>query len=184
MNVSSCPYGYDVIDGITNATEVDQLKWPCDLRVFWVEFLPFVTLVRGLLSYGTSFIVALGLLFNLTSLLVLTRKHMRKSTSNLYLSALALYDCLALTMNFMIGVLRGQNKHVNKDFQDHEHLCKFHGVIVEVFNLLSIWIIVSFTIERFIMISSHWKQSCWHHDVPCSQYAAYLQQFFYSQCTK
>jgi hypothetical protein len=67
---------------------------------------------------------------------------------NMYLSALAIYDCLALTMNFMIGVLRGQNKNVNKTFQDYEDLCKFHGVIVEVFNLLSIWIIVSFTIER------------------------------------
>jgi hypothetical protein len=62
----------------------------------------------------------------------------------MYLSALAIYDCLALTMNFMIGVLRGQNKNVNKTFQDYEDLCKFHGVIVEVFNLLSIWIIVSF----------------------------------------
>ncbi|VDI22133.1 Hypothetical predicted protein [Mytilus galloprovincialis] len=152
MNDTDCQYGFEVIEGITNATEVDKQAWPCELRVFWVEIYPFVTLVRGLLSYGTAFIIVLGLLFNLTSLLVLTRKHMRKSTMNLYLSALAIYDCLALTMNFMIGVLRGQNKHINKDFQDHEDLCKFHGVIVEVFNLLSIRIIVSFTIERFIMI--------------------------------
>ncbi|XP_063444727.1 G-protein coupled receptor 35-like isoform X2 [Mytilus trossulus] len=152
MNDTDCQYGFEVIEGITNATEVDKQTWPCELRVFWVEIYPFVTLVRGLLSYGTVFIIVLGLLFNLTSLLVLTRKHMRKSTMNLYLSALAIYDCLALTMNFMIGVLRGQNKNINKDFQDHEDLCKFHGVIVEVFNLLSIWIIVSFTIERFIMI--------------------------------
>ncbi|XP_052071430.1 G-protein coupled receptor 35-like [Mytilus californianus] len=152
MNDTNCPFGFEVIEGITNATELDKLIWPCELRVFWVEIYPFVTLVRGLLSYGTVFIIVLGLMFNLTSLLVLTRKHMRKSTMNLYLSALAIYDCLALTMNFMIGVLRGQNKHINKDFQDHEDLCKFHGVIVEVFNLLSIWIIVSFTIERFIMI--------------------------------
>jgi hypothetical protein len=152
MNTSTCKYGFDVIEGIVNATEKDKLKWPCELRTFWVEIFPFVTLVRGLLSYGTAFVVAFGLVFNLMSLLVLTRKHMRRSTMNMYLSALAIYDCLALTMNFMIGVLRGQNKNVNKTFQDYEDLCKFHGVIVEVFNLLSIWIIVSFTIERFIMV--------------------------------
>ena len=153
---SSCSVGYDEIEdlqGKINITDADKLAWPCELREMWVSILPFVTLVRGLLSYGTSIIVAFGLIFNCLSFIVLTRKHMRKSTSNLYLSALAVYDSLSLTLNFMIGVLRGQNPDtVNKDFQMNEDLCKFHGVIVELFNLLSVWIIVSFTIERFVMI--------------------------------
>lgn len=154
MDDSSCVYGFSVVEGMgdKNVTDEDRLKWPCELRTLWVEILPFVTLVRGLLSYGTSLVIVLGLFLNCVSFIVLTRKHMRRSTTNLYLSVLAVYDMLSLTMNFMIGVLRGQNLSINKDFQEHESLCKFHGVIVELFNLLSVWVIVSFTIERFIMI--------------------------------
>ncbi|XP_069124989.1 lysophosphatidic acid receptor 4-like [Argopecten irradians] len=154
MNDSNCAYDYSVVEDLVgkNITEEDRLKWPCALRTLWVEILPFVTLVRGLLSYGTSLVIVLGLLLNCVSFIVLTRKHMRRSTTNLYLSVLAVYDMLSLTMNFMIGVLRGQNLSINKDFQDHESLCKFHGVIVELFNLLSVWVILSFTVERFIMI--------------------------------
>lgn len=117
---SSCPVSYSQIEDLAgkNITADDELKWPCELRVFWIDILPFVELVRGLLSYGTSIIVALGLIFNAISFIVLTRKHMRKSTTNMYLSVLAVYDCLSLTLNFMIGVLRGQNPNtVNKDFQ-------------------------------------------------------------------
>lgn len=152
---SSCPVSYSQIEDLAgkNITADDELKWPCELRVFWIDILPFVELVRGLLSYGTSIIVALGLIFNAISFIVLTRKHMRKSTTNMYLSVLAVYDCLSLTLNFMIGVLRGQNPNtVNKDFQQSEGLCTFHGVIVELFNLLSVWLIVAFTVERFIMV--------------------------------
>jgi hypothetical protein len=152
---SSCPVGYNQIEDLAgkNITAEDELKWPCSLRVFWVDLLPFVELVRGLLSYGTSIIVAFGLIFNIISFIVLTRKHMRKSTTNMYLSVLAVYDCLSLTLNFMIGVLRGQNPDtVNKDFQRSESLCTFHGVIVELFNLLSVWLIAAFTVERFIIV--------------------------------
>ena len=152
---SSCPVTYSQIEDLAgkNITADDELKWPCSLRMFWVDLLPFVDLVRGLLSYGTSIIVVLGLIFNTISFVVLTRKHMRKSTTNMYLSILAVYDCLSLTLNFMIGVLRGQNPDtVNKDFQNSEGLCTFHGVIVELFNLLSVWLIVAFTVERFVMV--------------------------------
>lgn len=153
-NSSTCPYGFDVVESLKgkNVTPADEIAWPCELRIFWIELLPFVTFVRGLLSYGTSIIVIFGVVLNSLSLFVLTRKQMRKSTTNMYLSVLAVYDILSLTMNFMIGVMRGQNVDINASFQRSEDLCKFHGVIVELFNLLSVWIIVSFTIERFIMI--------------------------------
>lgn len=61
---SSCPVSYSQIEDLAgkNITADDELKWPCALRVFWIDILPFVELVRGLLSYGTSIIVALGLI--------------------------------------------------------------------------------------------------------------------------
>lgn len=160
---SDCPYTYDVIEELVgeNVTEKDALEWPCELRSFWVEIYPLVKLVRFLLSYGTSIIVVVGVFLNILSFIVLTRKYMRKSTSNLYLAFLAIYDTCSLTFNFMIGVIRGNSEAANKNFQSSESLCTFHGVIVELFNLLSVWIIVSFTIERFLMIKFPLKARTW-----------------------
>lgn len=160
---STCPHTYDVIEDLVgkNVTVNDALKWPCELRVFWVQLLPLVNLVRFLLSYGTGIIVVFGVILNVLSFIVLTTKHMRKTTSNLYLAFLAVYDTCSLTFNFMIGVIRGNSEAANKNFQAHESLCTFHGVIVELFNLLSVWIIVSFTVERFIMVKFPLKARTW-----------------------
>ena len=83
---------------------------------------------------------------------VLTDHRLRVHSSNLYLAALSIYDCLVLTFNFLIGMLRGQNTDVNRLFQENEALCRAHSVFVEVFNLLSVWMIVCFTFERFISV--------------------------------
>lgn len=160
---STCPYTYDVVEDLVgkNVTQADALEWPCDLRAFWVELLPLVNIVRFLLSYGTSVIVICGVFLNVLSFVVLTSKHMRKTTSNLYLAFLAVYDTCSLTFNFMIGVIRGNSEAANKNFQNSEGLCTFHGVIVELFNLLSVWIIVSFTVERFVMVKFPLKARTW-----------------------
>ena len=160
---STCPYTYDVVEEFVgkNVTEDDADAWPCELRTVWVEIRPLVNIVRFMLSYGTSTIVILGVCLNILSFIVLTRKSMRKTTSNLYLAFLAVYDTLSLTFNFMIGVIRGNNETANKTFQDSEALCTFHGVVVELFNLLSVWIIVAFTIERFLMVKFPLKARTW-----------------------
>ncbi|XP_064617971.1 neuromedin-U receptor 2-like [Liolophura sinensis] len=124
----------------------------CHIEAFTSQFLPFIEFVRFLLHYGTSVIVAIGVVLNAVSFVVLLQKNMRRSASSLFLSVLAIYDSLALLLNFMIGVIRGQNPGANQNFMDSQFLCKFHGVLVEVFNLLSVWTIVAFTIERFIIV--------------------------------
>ncbi|XP_045170790.2 somatostatin receptor type 2-like [Mercenaria mercenaria] len=160
---STCPYTYDVIEDLVgkNVTENDAVAWPCELRTVWVEVLPLVNTVRFLLSYGTSTIVIVGVCLNILSFIVLTRKSMRKTTSNLYLAFLAVYDTCSLTFNFMIGVIRGNSETANKSFQDNEALCTFHGVVVELFNLLSVWVIVAFTVERFLMVKFPLKARTW-----------------------
>ncbi|XP_052797762.1 FMRFamide peptide receptor frpr-18-like [Mya arenaria] len=160
---SECPHTFDVVEDLVgkNVTSKDALSWPCELRVFWVEIYPLVKLVRFLLSYGTSIIIVVGVVLNILSLVVLTQKHMRKSTSNLYLAFLAGYDTCSLTFNFMIGVIRGNSEAANKNFQASEGLCTFHGVVVELFNLLSVWIIVAFTVERFCIVKFPLKARTW-----------------------
>ena len=52
--------------------------------------------------------------------------------------------------------------HLSPSFlQANERLCTFHGVIVELFNLLSVWIIVSFTVERFLSVKFPMKIRTW-----------------------
>lgn len=97
--------------------------------------------------------MAFGLIFNIITMIILSSHRMRKQTTNMYLTALAFYDACVLIFNFMIGVLRGQNQEpINASFQGHEWLCKAHSVVVEVFNLLSVWMIVCFTVERCIAV--------------------------------
>lgn len=160
---STCPYTYDVVEELIgkNVTEKDAMAWPCDLRTVWVEILPLVNIVRFLLSYGTTIIVIGGVCLNILSFVVLTQKHMRKATSNMYLAFLAIYDTGSLTFNFLTGVIRGNSESANKNFQNSEILCTFHGVVVELFNLLSVWIIVAFTIERFLMVKFPLKARTW-----------------------
>jgi len=75
------------------------------------------------------------------------------STTNMYLIALATYDSCVLIFNFMVGVLRAQYPStINKAFQDNEWLCLIHSVIVELFTLLSVWMIICFTTERLIVV--------------------------------
>ncbi|XP_064618206.1 rhodopsin-like [Liolophura sinensis] len=132
--------------------DVLQAKINCQIDAFNLRILPFTTLVQGLLYYGTTVIVCVGLFFNAVSFVVLTRKRMRKSSVNMFLTALTISDSLSLTMNFMIGVIRAQNFSANQSFMDNQSLCKLHGVFVVVFNLLSVWTIVSFTIARFLIV--------------------------------
>ncbi|KAH3877565.1 FMRFamide peptide receptor frpr-18-like [Dreissena polymorpha] len=160
---SECPYTFDVVEELQgkNVTARDAMAWTCSIRAYWVNILPLVKIVRFLLSYGTALTVIMGVLLNALSFIVLTRKHMRKTTSNLYLSFLAIYDIGTLIFNFMIGVIRGNSEMANKTFQNSESLCTFHGVIVELFSMLSVWIIVSFTVERFLMIKFPFKARTW-----------------------
>ncbi|XP_014679173.1 PREDICTED: probable G-protein coupled receptor 139 [Priapulus caudatus] len=152
--LAECQVSHTIVDGLENAalTKDIQELWPCELLQFWLHFEPFVHFVQWLLHYGTALIIIVGLGCNILSLCVLSQKSMRNSSSNLYLRMLAFYDSLALVMNFMVGVLRGQYESINRTYQDSEHLCKAQAVFVEVFNLLSVWIIVAFTIERYLLI--------------------------------
>ncbi|CAH1786244.1 unnamed protein product [Owenia fusiformis] len=156
----NCSIGYDMVDSLKDKliTPSIEVEWPCELLHFWSDFKPFVNFVKGLLSYGTSIIVAVGLVFNALSFRVFIHPDMSSTSSHIYLAALAVFDSLVLIFNFMIGVLRGQNPNtVNKSFQSSEGLCRVHSVVIELFNLLSVWMIVCFTVERFISVTFPFK---------------------------
>ena len=130
-----------------------RLAWPCELREYWHSMVPLSQLTRLLMSYGTMVVISIGLLLNILSFRVLSMPRLLKHSSNLYLLALSVYDSCVLIFNFMIGVLRGQNPEtINRTFQLLEWLCITHSVGVELFSLLSIWMIVCLTLERLIVV--------------------------------
>lgn len=129
------------------------LQWPCELREYWSQLLPLTAVIENLLHYGTIVIIVFGLVFNLMSMIVFTTKGMRKHSQNSYLLALAIYESNVLVFNFMVGVLRAQHSDIiNRVFEDNEWLCITHSVVVELFNLLSIWMLVCMTVERCVVV--------------------------------
>ncbi|CAH1797431.1 unnamed protein product [Owenia fusiformis] len=120
----------------TNATEA----------VVYIE----ATIAEGLWVYCAPLIIILGTIGNTLALIILTRKNMRKSTSSVYLSVLAVVDTMAL----YTGLLRYWIIYISDvDIRDITlGGCKVHIFIVYYTVHLSAWILVVVTSERLITI--------------------------------
>ncbi|CAL8104994.1 unnamed protein product [Orchesella dallaii] len=129
-----------------------EAEWPCEARQYLVSILPLISLTNWILSYGTVIIIVVGLFLNILSFYTLVSSGLSKSGSGIYLVSLAVCDIGNLIANYAIGVARGNFPSFNAYFMKFEWLCRFHGVFVEVFQLISAWIVVSFTVERCIAI--------------------------------
>ncbi|XP_025075171.1 uncharacterized protein LOC105431310 isoform X4 [Pogonomyrmex barbatus] len=56
--VSKCPLPVTVLDFIRNSSQPDlEIKWPCEVRSYWLSLQPFVRSVRFLLRYVTPFVI-------------------------------------------------------------------------------------------------------------------------------
>lgn len=97
------------------------------------------------------FMIVTGVIANALSILVLTRRQsMRKHTSSLYLTVLALTDILVLC----VGLLRQWVLYVfDWDFREYsEAACKFHIFLTYLVIDFSAWILVALTIERVMLV--------------------------------
>jgi hypothetical protein len=95
-------------------------------------------------------VVACGVTGNVLTMIVMTRAHMRSSTNN-YLTALALYDSLYLLATAAMSL-----KHYSsvKDQAVYIRLA-FPWVkpLVDTFSNTTVWLTVTFTAERLIAVS-------------------------------
>lgn len=109
-----------------------------DASRFWIQRV-FVPLVVGI-----------GLLGNVVTIVVLTRRRMRSST-NVYLTALAVSDLLYLLFVFTLS------------FKHYPNICEpsfllywqYYGFgiwFTDATTYTSIWLTVSFTVERYIAV--------------------------------
>ena len=95
-------------------------------------------------------LILLGTIGNILSIVVLTRKSIKDSTTALYLTFLAASDlCVLYT-----GLLRQWTKHLFEYDVRHisEAVCKIHIWLVYSSLDFSAWIIIAFTLERVISV--------------------------------
>nr|XP_012224266.1 PREDICTED: uncharacterized protein LOC105673310 [Linepithema humile] len=99
-------------------------------------------------KYGLPIFIILGLLGNCLSAIVLFRKKMRSFSSNLYLGVLTISDIVYLTTLLIQWLELMDIKPKENDLFWFKIFMNFLSFISE---FLSVWLIVAFTIERYIV---------------------------------
>jgi hypothetical protein len=115
---------------------------------------PAVLVIGGtFFAYFTPVVIVVGLVGNSLSLAVFTSKSLRKLSASSYLAALSMADISSLLFYVLIEWLRRgmeyihPNAHIN--FLDRHGVCQFLLFMAYLSRMMSVWIIVVFTIERF-----------------------------------
>ncbi|XP_067665783.1 FMRFamide receptor-like [Haliotis asinina] len=97
----------------------------------------------------TLLIIALGLVGNMLTVIVLTNKTMRTST-NCFLMALAIWDSIVLLVTFFLISL-GEFTEEYK-YTVFPYIVAFIYPLGLVAQMITIWLTVSFTVERYIAV--------------------------------
>jgi hypothetical protein len=106
-----------------------------DQSRFWIQrvLVPIISLI--------------GVIGNSMTIVIMTRRRMRSST-NSYLAALATYDMLYLIFTFVLSLSHYPNSNDIK-FYYYWLLWPINVLIFDVSSNTSIWLTVTFTIERY-----------------------------------
>jgi hypothetical protein len=101
----------------------------------------FLSICPLLLCFGTC--------TNIFSLLVLSRKRMRKHSTYVYLAILSVIDLLAL----WLGLMRDYLAHGYGIYIKSMWLCKLHSFLFYYTLDLSSWVLVAVSLDRFLAIT-------------------------------
>lgn len=117
-------------------------------------------------AFTTPGIITIGCIGNLISLKVFTSKVMRRLSASLYLAALSVSDLMVLLIHVLLvwlnkGLPRWPGEH-RVVLMNMNGLCHSFLFFSYTFRLASVWLIVIFTIERFIAVCRplHRKRLC------------------------
>ncbi|XP_011700465.1 PREDICTED: thyrotropin-releasing hormone receptor isoform X1 [Wasmannia auropunctata] len=118
-----------------NSTTVNELYREIDV------------LLQDIQRYYSPILVLLGLLGNCLSVCVFFGTKLRYSSSSIYLGALAISDS-----GFLMVVFVSWLKMVYVDLFNRQGFCQFFIYFATLCSFLSVWFVVSFTVERYIAV--------------------------------
>lgn len=107
-------------------------------------------------TYITPVVFIMGLVGNILSLMVFLTKNMRRLSASLYLAAISSADLMALVFYVLIEWLRrglstsNGNGYVTVPFLERDGVCHVILFLTYNFRFLSSWLVVCFTLERYI----------------------------------
>ena len=104
------------------------------------------TINTFLQRYVTPVIIVVGVLGNIASLAVFQTSRLRRQTSSLHLSALAISDT-----GFLLSLLISWLGWFRVPLVHRQPWCVLVVYLTYVCGFLSVWIVVTFTVERFIV---------------------------------
>ncbi|XP_047122075.1 neuropeptides capa receptor-like [Schistocerca piceifrons] len=107
-----------------------------------------VDVLDVLYLYYMPAIILVGLLGNVLSCVVFLNTHLKLRSSSYYLAALAVADCGFLTTLLLVWL----NSSVGVQVFNRNGWCQSLVYMSSVFSFLSVWLIVAFTVERFIAV--------------------------------
>lgn len=130
-----------------NFTEYNN-TWPQDLDVWEDECHPIHSILDFFHVYYIPFIIFVGLIGNLLSCIVFLTTHLKMRSSSYYLAALASADFGFLSVLLLVYL----SNTAGLEFFNKQGWCQSLVYISSVCSILSVWLIVAFTVERFIAV--------------------------------
>ncbi|XP_069680488.1 thyrotropin-releasing hormone receptor-like [Periplaneta americana] len=112
------------------------------------ECFPLLGLLDFFHLYYMPAIILIGLVGNLLSCVVFLNTHLKMRSSSYYLAALAVADFGFLATLLLVWL----NSNVGVEVFNKDGWCQGLVYISSVCSFLSVWLIVAFTVERFIAV--------------------------------
>ena len=129
----------------------DPTQGLCNLSFWEFEEVtgkdPYKRLMNDLNIYFTPVIILVGTAGNLLSFLVFTATHLKRQSSSVYLASLAIVDIMFLLSLSIIWL-----SWIKVNLFHRFIWCQVVVYLTYVTNFLSTWYVVSFTIERYIIV--------------------------------
>lgn len=102
--------------------------------------------------------MVVGIVGNTITMVIMTRRRMRSST-NWYLAALAIFDMLYLIFTFVLSLKHYPNAY-DVAYYAYWYMIPFSHMITDAASNTSVWLTVTFTIERSVEVWVSCSTTC------------------------